>query len=57
MTAYNGQVYQAQSGQWSWRISDNQAEICGGAGYLSEDEAQQAMAEELNQLSGGDYAI
>lgn len=51
--ATQGEVYQAPSGQWSWRIFDDQGEVCGGAGYESEDSAQQAMADELYWQRGG----
>lgn len=57
MSAYTGQVYQAESGQWSWRISDDQGEVCGGAGYATEDSAQQAMSDELSIYLGEGDAI
>lgn len=57
MNDYKGQVYQAQSGQWSWRISDDQGEVCGGAGHASEDSAQQAMNDQLWLLQGDVDAV
>lgn len=50
---YTGETYQAPSGQWSWRIRDEHGEICGGAGYATEESAQQAMNDQLAyQLDG-----
>ena len=57
MNDYKGQVYQAQSGQWSWRISDDLGEVCGGAGHSSEDSAQQAMNDQLWLLQGDGDAV
>lgn len=57
MNDYKGQVYQAQSGQWSWRISDDQGEVCGGAGHASQDSAQQAMNDQLWLLQGDGDAV
>jgi uncharacterized protein YegP (UPF0339 family) len=42
-----GEVHQASSGQWAWRIFDDDGDVCAGAGYESEDEARQAMQEYL----------
>lgn len=53
MDDVQGEVYKAPSGQWSWRIFDDQGEVCGGAGYESEDSAQQAMTDELYWQRGG----
>lgn len=36
-------VYRVPSGQWSWRIFDEDGDICAGAGFDSEDEAIEAM--------------
>ncbi len=47
MTTYQGMTYQAPSGQWSWKITHQNIEIAGGAGYESEDEAIEAMDDEL----------
>ena len=58
MSAYTGQVYQASSGQWSWRISDDNGEVCGGAGYEVEEDAAEAMADMLSSYQeGGDDAL
>lgn len=57
MNDYQGEVYQANSGQWSWRIFDDQGEVCGGAGYSSEDSAQEAMSDELSFYQGDDNAL
>lgn len=53
MSAYTGQVYQASSGQWSWRISDDDGEVCGGAGYEAEEDAADAMADMLASYREG----
>jgi uncharacterized protein YegP (UPF0339 family) len=47
MTAYEGVTYKAPSGQWSWKIRHQNIEVAGGAGYESEDEAIDAMDDEL----------
>lgn len=47
MTAYQGVTYQAPSGKWSWKITHQNIEIVSGAGYESEDEAIDAMDDEL----------
>nr|CRY96487.1 hypothetical protein [uncultured prokaryote] len=44
---YTGKAYKTKSGQWAWRISDEQGELCGGGGYASEESAEQAMNDEL----------
>ena len=36
---YDGHVYQAPSGQFSWKITEDGNEICGGAGYATEAQA------------------
>lgn len=46
---YEGRVFRAASGQWSWAIDDHTdgVEIVGGAGYESEDEAFEALKVEI----------
>lgn len=51
---YTAETYQATSGQWSWRISDEQGEICGGAGYATKESAEQAMNDEMTYYQTGD---
>jgi len=46
---YEGKTYRAPSGQWSWVITEDDEELARGAGYESEDEALQAMYDELAQ--------
>jgi len=53
MNAYSGEVYQAVSGQWSWRITDDEGEVCGGAGYDEEEDASEAMADVLASYQEG----
>ena len=53
MGAYSGEVYQAVSGQWSWRITDDDGEVCGGAGYDEEEDAAEAMADVLASYQEG----
>lgn len=47
-----GTTYQAKSGQWSWRIYDEDGDICAGSGYSSEESAEQAMNDELSMRKG-----
>lgn len=42
-----GEVYKTKAGQWAWRIFDEEGEIAGGAGYDSEQEAQDELDEQL----------
>lgn len=49
---YTGEAYQAQSGQWSWRISDDDGEICGGAGYEDQESAEADMLDHMAQYQG-----
>lgn len=44
---YEGRAFKAPSGQWSWAIAEDGVDIVGGAGYESEDEALEAMYDEL----------
>ena len=53
MSAYMGQVYQASSGQWSWRITDDDGEVCGGAGYEGEEDAAEEMTDMLTSYREG----
>lgn len=50
---YEGEAYLAPSGQWSWRVRDNGADIACGAGCESEDAAWQTMFAELSGLTDG----
>jgi hypothetical protein len=49
---YEGKAYQAPSGQWSWVITEDGLDIVSGAGYDDQDEALQAMYEELENYKG-----
>ena len=49
---YTGEAYKAPSGQWSWRVSDNEGELCGGAGYDDQESAEAAMLDQLAQYQG-----
>lgn len=53
MNAYSGVVYQAVSGQWSFRISDDECEVCGGGGYDNEADAVEAMTDMLSSYPEG----
>jgi len=44
---YRGSVYQGESGQWSWAVFEDDEEICGGAGYETEGDAEADMLAEL----------
>ena len=46
---YEGKAYKAPGGQWSWVITEDDEELVRGAGYENEDEALQAMYDELAQ--------
>lgn len=46
---YEGKAYQVPSGQWSWAITEDGDDLVRGAGYENEDEALQAMCDELAQ--------
>jgi hypothetical protein len=50
-TTITGETYQAPSGQWSWRISDDESEICGGAGYDDQESAANDMEEQMAQYA------
>ena len=47
MPDFQGKVYLATSGQWSWKIYRDNEEICGGAGYATSDEADEECSENL----------
>ena len=47
MPDFSGSVYQSPSGQWAWSVSKNGVPVSGGSGYLSEDEANEAMTLEI----------
>lgn len=46
---YEGKTYRALSGQWSWVIIEDGEELVRGGGYENEDEALQAMYDEMAQ--------
>jgi len=48
---YEGKAYLAPSGQWAWAITEDGEEIVRGAGYESEDEALQAMYDQLAEYT------
>lgn len=48
---YEGNAYQAPSGQWSWVISGDGEDIVRGAGYETKDAALQDMYDELRSRS------
>jgi hypothetical protein len=45
--SYEGKAYLAPSGQWAWIITEDGEDLVRGAGYESEDEALQAMYDQL----------
>jgi len=47
MNGIDGEVFKAQSGQWSFRVTCDGEELCGGGGYRTEGEATDAMSEVL----------
>ena len=51
---YEGKAYKAPSGQWSWAIYENGINIVGGAGYQTEEEALEAMYNELAEYTETD---
>lgn len=48
---YESKTYQAPSGQWSWVITEDGEEVVRGAGYENEDEALQAMYNQLAEYT------
>ncbi|MDM5182059.1 hypothetical protein PO883_33335 [Massilia sp. DJPM01] len=46
-TIYQGRVYKASSGQWSWAIAADGVDVVNGAGYESEADALDGMQSEL----------
>lgn len=44
---YEGKVYQAPEGQWTWVIHGEGANIVHGDGYAMEDDARQGMVKVL----------
>lgn len=42
-----GKIYQTPSDQWSWVITKDGEELVRGAGYENEEEALEAMENEL----------
>lgn len=42
-----GNVFKARSGQWSFRVLVDGIEVCGGAGFDTEDEAHEGMNERI----------
>lgn len=51
---YTGQVYKAPSGQWAWIIREGDEDVVRGAGYDSEDDAQEDMEAELAEYQARD---
>jgi hypothetical protein len=49
--AYEGKTYQAPSGQWAWVVSKDGIDIVRGAGYESQDEAEQDLNDELENYN------
>ena len=49
--SYEGKAYQAPSGQWSWLITEDGEDLVRGAGYEREDEALQAMYDQLSEYT------
>ena len=50
---YQGKVYPAQNGLWSWSIAEDGLNIVGGTGYETELEAEEDMKAELLVQEGG----
>jgi hypothetical protein len=48
--AYESSVYEAESGQWSWVITEDGEDVVRGGGYGSEEAAQADMLEERGAL-------
>jgi len=44
---YQGTVYPAPNGMWSWKIEEDGLNIVGGTGYETEFEAEEDMKAEL----------
>ena len=49
--SYEGKAYLAASGQWGWVITEDDEEIVRGAGYESEEEALEAMYDQLSEYT------
>ena len=49
--SYEGKAYLAPSGQWAWVIQEDGEDVVRGAGYESEDEALEAMYEQLTETA------
>lgn len=47
MNKYDGNVYQAESGEWAWMIAEDGEDVVRGSGYETEAEAQADMESEL----------
>ena len=45
--AYESVVYRTESGQWAWAILMNGVGIARGIGYLTEEDAESALADRL----------
>jgi hypothetical protein len=46
---YTGETYLAESGQWSWRVTEDESDLCAGAGYPDQESAEEDMLEHLTQ--------
>lgn len=44
---YEGKAYQAPSGQWAWVITEDGEELIRGGGYETDEDALEAMENEL----------
>ena len=44
---YEGKIYRAPSGQWSWVIIEDGEELVRGGGYETEEDALEGMENEL----------
>jgi len=51
---YQGKVYKAPSGQWAWVIyeADSYLDVVRGAGYETEEEATEALNDQLAEYEG-----
>jgi uncharacterized protein YegP (UPF0339 family) len=52
---YKGNTYKAQSGQWAWVIYEDNDEVQRGAGYETEDDAEQGLFEAIAEWRGRLY--
>ena len=54
MSDITGEIYQAASGQWSFRVMMGGEEIVGGGGFADPVEADCALSEVLASYAAGD---